>query len=134
MLFRSENIPTNNFKSSEPIILKIKINKNIPNNLVRLSVTIQNNNGDYINTFVENMEDYFSETDKTKYFMITYPADLLSPNHFSFRLALFTQSGHVFDLVEMICPINIVDSGSKMAIYEGINYGYFNANQKFTVL
>ena len=130
----NEHIPTNNFKSSEPIILKIKINKNIPDNILRLSVTIQNINGDYINTFVENMEDYISETDKTKDFMVTYPADLLSPNHFSFRLALFTQSGHVFDLVEMICPINIVDSGSKMAIYEGINYGYFNANQKFTVL
>jgi lipopolysaccharide transport system ATP-binding protein len=133
-VLNSEQIPTNNFKSSESIHLKIKINKNISDCIVRLSVTIQNNNGDYINTFVENMEDYFSESDKNKEFLITYPADLLSPNHFSFRLALFTQNGHVFDLVEMICPVNVIDSGSKMAIYEGINYGYFNANQKFTVL
>lgn len=133
-VLNSEQIPTNNFKSSEFIHLKIKVNKNISDCVVRLSVTIQNNNGDYINTFVENMEDYFSEYDTHKEFLISYPADLLSPNHFSFRLALFTQNGFVFDLVEMICPINVVDSGSKMAIYEGINYGYFNANQKFTVL
>jgi hypothetical protein len=34
----------------------------------------------------------------------------------------------------MICPIIVVDHGSKMAIYEGINYGYFNANQNFIEL
>lgn len=133
-VLNNENIPTNNFKSSECIKLKIKIRKNITDCIVRLSVTIQNTNGDFINTFVENMEDYFSKNDSSKEFLITYPPNLLSPNHFSFRFALFTQNGHVFDLVEMICPIIVVDHGSKMAIYEGINYGYFNANQKFIEL
>ena len=77
------------------------------------------------------MEDYFSESDMSREFLITYPANILTPNSFAFRFALFNQSGHVFDLVEMICPFSIVDPGSKMALYEGINYGYFNANQKF---
>jgi lipopolysaccharide transport system ATP-binding protein len=133
-LLDEENNFTNSFGASSKIILRIKVRKNIPNAFVKFSCTIQSKTGDYLTTFVENMEEWFDADTNTKTFQVTYPADLLSPNLYAFRLALFLTSGHVFDLVEMICPFSIIDEGSSMAAFEGISYGYFLTNHEFTSL
>jgi lipopolysaccharide transport system ATP-binding protein len=124
----------NHFLISDKIRLKIKIRKNAQNPNVRFSVTIQNRNGDYLSTFIEEMGNYFSEDLLEKEFLVEYPSRLVAPNSYAFRFALFTGNGKIIDLVEMVCPFTIVDEGSDMAIFEGSHYGYFIPSQKFKLL
>ncbi len=124
----------NVFKDSDIIKIKIRIKKNDSSSHIKLSCTIQSMTGEYLSTFVENMEDYFTEESGVRTFLVNYPSNLISPNHYAFRFALFSSNGVVYDLVEMVCPMRIIDTGSNMAIYEGTNYGYFNAQQKFIAL
>jgi len=114
-----------NFLVDENIIIRLKvgINKFDPN--VKLSITLQNMLGDYLSTFVESLEEGVG--DETE-LVIKLPANVIAPNTYAFRFAAFIPNGHVFDLVEMACPMRVVDSGSKMALYDGANYGSFIMN------
>jgi lipopolysaccharide transport system ATP-binding protein len=134
VLWNDQNMLTSVFVCSENIHLKIKIKKSNIKAHALFSCTIQNTAGEYLSTFVEDMGKYFSEFADTKEFQVTYPANFMVPNHYTFRLAIFSTSGHVYDLVEMICPMQIIDSGTHMAIFEGNHYGYFKTNHEFTVI
>lgn len=133
-LLDKEGNYSNSFGTSSKIILRFKVNRNTTNTFVKLSCTVQSKTGDYLTTFVENMDEWFDADTNTKTFQVTYPANLLSPNFYAIRLALFLTSGHIYDLVEMICPFSIIDEGSSMAAFEGNNYGYFLTNHEFTSL
>jgi lipopolysaccharide transport system ATP-binding protein len=119
----------NSYLISSPVILQVRIRKNIQNPHVRFSCTIQGRNGDYLSTFIEEMGAYFGEETGEHTFQIRFPERLLAPNHYSFRFALFVGNGKILDLVEMVCPITIVDEGSDMALFEGSHYGYFIPHQ-----
>jgi lipopolysaccharide transport system ATP-binding protein len=103
----------------------ISIIKKIPG--LKLSVTLQNTNGEYLSTIVEDLEPFY---DAKKEIVLTFrfPPKIIAPNSYAFRLAVFLPNVSVYDLVEMICPIRIYDSGTTMALFEGINYGSFFLN------
>ena len=128
----AEGHPTNHFLTSDRVFLKGKIRKNIPNPDVRFSCTIQGRNGDYLSTFIEELSLHMDRDTRSKEFLIEFPARLLAPNFYSFRLALFVGNGKVLDLVEMVCSFTVVDEGSDMSLFEGSHYGYFIPHQKIT--
>lgn len=120
------------FQFYDPVCIKVKleVQKFDPSALV--SVTLQNSNGDFLSTFVENLTDLYSQSQGVE-FTVKFPPGIIAPNSYAFRIAVFTPKSQVFDLVEMICPIRIIDTGSKMAIFEGINYGSFFMDYQLTV-
>jgi lipopolysaccharide transport system ATP-binding protein len=126
-ILNNENRLTDNFLCNENIFISISIIIKGYDPAIKLSVTLQNMSGDYLSTFVEDIKDHI-DTDKEFTVLIKLPSDILVPNSYALRFALFTSSGVVFDLVEMVCPFVVVDSGSKLAVFEGSNYGWFNMN------
>jgi lipopolysaccharide transport system ATP-binding protein len=110
------------FIQGEDIYLKCKIiiNSNQPHTFV--SFTLQDRYGYYISTIAEKLTD-LPGNDSTKQFILKVPTEIISPNLYFFRFAIFKYNGEVYDLLENICGIKIADIGSKMALFEGYNYG-----------
>lgn len=124
----------NTFGTSNPIFLEFSIRSNERKSHLKLSCTIQSKTGEYLTTFVEDLDKWFTDQPAEKKFRVRYPSNLLSPNHYAFRLAIFSSSNQVYDLAEMICSFSVVDEGSDMALYEGAGYGYFFSNHEFKCL
>lgn len=121
--------PAENILVDESVCLKIKIGINQYNPAAKLSVTLQNMVGDFLSTFVEDLEDHQDSNGMNEITMtIRFAPNVIAPNSYALRFALFIPYGAVYDLVEMVCPFRIVDSGSKMAMFEGVNYGNFILN------
>lgn len=121
----------NSFVNSDKFCLNINIKKGDINPSAKLSVTIQSKTGEYLSTFVENLEEWFDAGSSSKKFQVVIPGNIIVPGFYAFRLAIFLPAGHVYDLVEMICPVTIIDEGTSMAAFEGYNYGYFFMNHEF---
>jgi hypothetical protein len=51
------------------------------------------------------------------------PSSLFAPNFYSFNISALVHNKVVYDNLENICPIQIVDNGSENALFEGIDYG-----------
>lgn len=114
------------FLVDENIVIKLRIGVNHYNPSAKISVTLQNMIGDYLSTFVENVSDYYTGNSEKEFELkIKLAPNLIAPNSYAFRISVFVPHGTVYDLVEMVCPIRIIDSGSKMAMFEGFNYGNF---------
>ncbi|NJO25943.1 MAG: ATP-binding cassette domain-containing protein [Bacteroidia bacterium] len=117
------------FQFNESIYLKVKMNVEAFDPNAKISFTIQNNNGDYLSTIVEDLSVFYKGITETE-ILLKLASHVLAPNTYAFRLAIFHHNVAVFDLVEMVCPLRIVDTGSKMAMFEGINYGNFFIDYK----
>lgn len=51
------------------------------------------------------------------------PTRLIAPNHYSFTIALFQLRGAVQDHLQNVCPIQILDDGTALSAFEGVDYG-----------
>lgn len=123
-----ENCSEFTFNSSVGLYFEAVINE--LDSTSKLSITIQNTNGDYLTTIVEDISTWYSKSNNLVSKKVFFEPNLISPNTYSFRLAIFNSKGHVYDIVEMICPFQIFDNGTNMALFEGINYGCFNIKYK----
>jgi lipopolysaccharide transport system ATP-binding protein len=111
------------FGFDEPITVKMKIAKNdLINSDTKISVTLLDKFQARIFTVVKNLSE-FGPGDNSVDVSLELPASLIAPNIYSFRYAIFSDKGEVFDLLEDITKIKIVDTGSPMAYYEGVDYG-----------
>jgi lipopolysaccharide transport system ATP-binding protein len=120
---------SDNFLLDKPFFIEIEIGINDFDSNVKISITLQNLTGDYLSTFVLNLSDCFYDEAKKKIrIKIKIFENLIAPNSYALRIALFLTQGFVYDLVEMVCPFRIVDSGSDLAMFEGRNYGSFIMN------
>jgi lipopolysaccharide transport system ATP-binding protein len=114
-----------NFLVNENIYIKLVVGVNQYNSQACISITLQNMLGDYLSTFVETIRPAVNgEVALT----IKLPANVIAPNTYAFRFATFIPNGAIFDLVDLACPIRVIDSGSKMALFDGVNYGSFIMN------
>src|SRR5450432_769328 len=96
---------------------KIKMNRT-PYNL-KIGITLQNIQGYYISTSIYELEnkDFKSED---LVFKISFPSNLIAPNSYYIRIALFNDN-QVFEIVENICNVRVIDTGTELSKYEGIN-------------
>ena len=91
----------------------------------QISLTIQGKNEEYLTTIVEDLAQITNS--KSGEFCITFKlsGSIIAPNSYYIRVALFILNGEVFDLIEMICPFKVHDSGSNLAALEGFDYGNY---------
>jgi lipopolysaccharide transport system ATP-binding protein len=92
---------------------------------LKLSVTLQNKNGDYISTLVEDMSVLNNSGTGEYKLVLKIDNELIAPNSYYLRLALFVHNTQILDLVEMVCPFRIHDTGTNLAFAEGVDYGNF---------
>ena len=123
----TEGTSCEDFQFDQNIVLDIGIAINRYDHAAKISFTLQNYNGDYLSTFVEDLRRFYTGKEEAS-FKIKIPAEVIAPNTYAFRLAIFLPHGTTYDLVEMICPVRIHDSGTNMAMFEGANYGSFFLN------
>ncbi|HTB53345.1 MAG TPA: polysaccharide ABC transporter ATP-binding protein [Ferruginibacter sp.] len=129
IVMNAEKELTDNFLCSESVFIKTTLIVNSYDPAMKISVTLQNAAGDFLSTLVEDISDYISAEGK---FTITIqlPPNVIAPNSYALRFATFVTLGVVYDLIDMVCPFKIYDSGSKLASFEGNNYGWFNMDYK----
>lgn len=114
------------FNFDENVLLKVKTQFGEMDSSTKMSFTFQNQNGDYLSTIVMDASEVRAIQNNNNGFLhIKFQANLLAPNSYAFRVAVFNPNGKVHDLVDMVCPIQIYDSGTDMALFEGTNYGSF---------
>ncbi len=129
-VLNKKNIEAQDFLFEENIFLNLKLKVNTIESSALMSVTLQNSVGDYLSTFVENIGKYSLSISNEISLKIMLPSKIIAPNSYAFRIAIFHSNGIVYDLIESICPIKIIDSGTKMAAFEGFNYGNFILDYK----
>lgn len=56
---------------------------------------------------------------------------IVAPNNYSFVVAAFIPNHKVIDVVENICRITIIDSGTELSKFEGIDYGHVVVKSKW---
>jgi lipopolysaccharide transport system ATP-binding protein len=115
---------TETFQFDESVSLKVRIRTKAFDPNAKVSITFQNTNGDFLSTIVEDINTFSSNNGEAER-IIKFAPNVLAPNTYAFRLAIFHHNVKVYDLVEMVCPFNVIDNGTKMSIFEGINYGNF---------
>lgn len=115
------------YQFDESIILDLILVVKETNPSVKISITLQNSIGDYISTIACNLSDFERRGDQVRIKM-KLASGIIAPNSYAFRIAAFIPNVVVYDLIEMVCPVNIIDNGTEMAAFEGINYGNFFLN------
>ena len=127
---QTENFP---FDESITVCVTIHINEPIPS--MKLACMLQNRNGEYLTTIVEDISKLVTEKKEGELsFRLTLKAGVIAPNGYAFCMALFVTPELVYDWVEMACPIQVIDSGTKMSAYENINFGsYFFVGHDFAL-
>jgi len=127
----AEGIEVDNFMFNEHIFIRICIGVNVFNPSASLSITLQNIAGEFLSTFVEPLISRYNSTLRGGITMtIQLPKGVIAPNNYALRFALFVPQGEIFEVLEMICPFRVTDSGTSMAVYEGVNYGSFFMDYK----
>jgi lipopolysaccharide transport system ATP-binding protein len=120
--YNQDHVVTEDFGFDEDIFILCEFEIGKLEKNVLLGVTILDKYGYWVSTahLVIANED---GSDTSKEFKIKIPKGILAPNSYSFRIALFKPHVILYDLVDPVCPIRIIDTGSKMAHYEGMDYG-----------
>lgn len=62
------------------------------------------------------------------------PAQTLTPGKYSLDFSLFNGSMNILTYINNICPFRIIDGGTELAAFEGVNYGRVFVNCKWNVI
>lgn len=122
--------PCNTFKSQEEIVFSFHCEMKNLNPLYVFSFTLQDEIGQYISTTVKKISEVTQKISGNIEFDLIIDTSIISPGSYYIRAAWFIPNAEIFDLVEMICPIQIIDSGTEMSNFEGMRYGFFILKNK----
>lgn len=119
----TNGLPNDSFGFNETIIIYFEIAcSERPSKDTKISVTLLDKYQARIFTVVNDLNNFEHDGQCLKA-SVKVPDSLIAPNFYSFRYALYNDSGAVYDLLEDVTRINVVDTGSNMAQYEGVDYG-----------
>lgn len=117
------NIPSSSFGFDEYIVIKATINSSIiVDRDTKISITLLDKFQARVFTTVSVFSD-FSVVNNVSVIKIKIPKSIIAPNSYSFRYAIFNDNGKVYDLIENVTKIKIIDTGTDMTKYEGTDYG-----------
>jgi lipopolysaccharide transport system ATP-binding protein len=118
------NISASIFGFNESIILlfKIKVVTDLDREL-KISITLLDKFQTRIFTTVRLISEFSNIIENIITIKVVLPKLIIAPNLYSFRFAIFNDAGKVYDLIENICRIKIIDTGTEMTKYEGVDYG-----------
>jgi len=133
LLLNSKNELCVNFAHDEEIILEVDINCNKKADDVLLAIHVYDILGKRIFTSQHPMQSYFS-TNKNKKFRLHIPANLLTPQSFTFSIGLHIPNIKLLDLKSNIVSFNIYDNGSEFYRYKVGEYGVVFANCSWEIM
>ncbi len=116
------NVSIYGFNENIVVLFKIKGDSELDREL-KISITLLDKFQTRIFTTVKLLNEFSSVKNEIISVKVTIPKQIIAPNVYSFRLAIFNDSGKVYDLVENVCRVKIVDTGTEMTKYEGVDYG-----------
>jgi lipopolysaccharide transport system ATP-binding protein len=126
--------PSDSFSFDENINVwvDVKVNTYIPS--MKIAFMLQNSKGEYLTTIVEELGDIVKEKiGGEMHCKLILDTQVIAPNTYAFCIAIFVTVDIIYDWVEMVCPFKVLDSGTKMSAYEGINFGsYFFVGHQFS--
>ncbi len=110
------------FKFDEPfkVHAKICIQKFDPD--AKICFALLDRNGSRIFSDINYLKNYGSTEHELLDVFMTMPNQLIAPNSYSFHASIFSDND-VFDILDEVCSIKIIDNGTDMAAYEGYDYG-----------
>ena len=119
----NEGAFTDSFSFDESIYLglKFRINRNVPN--VKIGVALLNKYDSRVFTVVKSLDELVEVREGNYEVRLRFPSSLIAPNTYSFTCALFVPFGKIQDIQEGICQLRVFDTGTDLAIFEGIDYG-----------
>lgn len=116
--------PVSSFGFNEHIVLLVNIDLPVTiDRNCKISITLLDKFQARIFTTVKLISEFITTNDKTVTIKVKLPNLVIAPNSYSFRYAIFNDSGKVYDLQENITKIKIIDTGTEMTKYEGVDYG-----------
>ena len=125
---------TDRFQFDESIVICTTIHINEPVPFMKLAIILQNKNGEYLTTIVEDISKFVMTKGKGDlHFQLMLKPGIVAPNSYAFCLNLFVTPEIVYDHVEMVCPIRISERGTRIMNYESANFGsYFFMDYHFS--
>lgn len=129
----NEGAFTDSFSFDESIYLglKFRINRNVPN--VKIGVALLNKYDSRVFTVVKSLDELVEVREGNYEVRLRFPSSLIAPNTYSFTCALFVPFGKIQDIQEGICQLRVFDTGTDLAIFEGIDYGNIIVNADWQV-
>lgn len=106
------------FDQSIRIGYKLLIRQYIPG--LQIGIGLQDKLQNRISTFVKPILS--SDGDQITG-TVTLPGSVIAPNTYNFVIALWNRNKEVYDIIENVGSVTIVDNGTEQALYEGIDYG-----------
>ena len=88
-----------------------------------LGIAIDDRYGSRVTTWVLRLADHVADKCSRVAVELEIPASIIAPGRYMFTAALFEPGLATYDMLEDVCPITIVDTGSEMARFEGAAYG-----------
>ncbi|HEX8517703.1 MAG TPA: ABC transporter ATP-binding protein [Bacteroidia bacterium] len=129
----SKNESTDRFGTKDNIRFNIKVEINRINPSTYFGIGLLDKHRNRIFTIVKAVSKLISEPfSGTKEFDVEIPSNIIAPNAYSFVFAIFVPKGEVLDVLESECAIKVYDSGSELAIFEGLDYGSVLVDSKWT--
>ncbi|MEZ4890029.1 MAG: ABC transporter ATP-binding protein [Crocinitomicaceae bacterium] len=119
----SEHQIVTDYKSNEKIKLRIDFKIDCEIEKITIGVALLNELQQKIFTNHYEVTNYGKENHSIDYII---PNNTLCSGSYSFDVALFINKGKVFEYLNDICPIKIIDYNSEMNFYK--NYGSVNIN------
>jgi lipopolysaccharide transport system ATP-binding protein len=118
-LSNSNNEIKTSFGFNENIVCNLKINENIKSANVKIGVALTSKLKQRVFTIVNDL----CNLDLEKNIQLVLPSNLIAPNDYSFTIAIFIHQGETFEIIEDVVDLNIVDTGTELSIFEGLDFG-----------
>ena len=115
--------PNDIFGFDDSIHLFIRVKDRSRQKNMKIGVSLADRFGNFIFTILEHADRFRTSNADHILIRLCLPSSLIAPGAYSFRYALFIDNGKVYEVLENETPVRIVDTGSSMAAYEGVNYG-----------
>ena len=114
---------TSDYSFDESIILNFEfvIRQSPPN--LQIGIGLNDKFQNRVFTIIKPI-DFFKPLGNNKYSArVKLPVKIIAPNFYSFAFAIWTKEGNIFDFIDNVCPVKVYDSGTHLAMYEGLDIG-----------
>ncbi len=128
----SNQISKSTFGFNENISIVIKLNIVDYHNKSILGIGLQDKYSNRVFTIVKNISEFYNG-ERVYNLIVTLPKSIIAPNLYSFVFAVFEQKDNIHCLADNVCAIKVVDTGSELSSFEGVDYGSVIISAKWDI-
>ncbi len=122
-LFNTNIESAADFAFDEAINLRFSFSiKDVVDNL-QIGISLQDKLGKRVFTILKPVDFFNQHSDGFFHGNVELPSALIAPGSYNFIFAIWSVNGHVYELLEGVCPVSIYDNGTDLALYQGVDYG-----------